>query len=305
MDNLADGIQPFALVIQDHSTTDSGLATTTARQRAEEYDILTHGFTSTSLEDARTIRKGKIKLPSDYTQTRAHITAQVIMHRALFGATHTMTTSLQKFLVSFSNRELFYRGRLQAAIPTQGPATLLRYIQLHVVNWHRDLACDGALPDAPAYGEILKKLSVGDKSWVPTLPDVWKQSYTPPPTDTGTIISDLTPAATRTSGSRTGTSGETPDTNTRTESTAIINPAIAPILASYKNKLGRSRILEAVRKAGGPPPKVTRGASEVQMCIAYHIKGTCWSQCRRRKDHATHTQEEDQLLVDWCVKAFD
>ncbi len=53
------------------------------------------------------------------------------------------------------------------------------------------------------------------------------------------------------------------------------------------------------------PPTVKRNGTDVPMCISYHLRGQCFSNCSQKADHAKHTNEEDVKLMDWCKKAFE
>jgi len=40
------------------------------------------------------------------------------------------------------------------------------------------------------------------------------------------------------------------------------------------------------------------------MCASYHLRGTCFTNCKRAADHQQHSEEEDALLYGWCQQAF-
>jgi hypothetical protein len=46
--------------------------------------------------------------------------------------------------------------------------------------------------------------------------------------------------------------------------------------------------------------KIPTNASNVQMCLAYHILGYCNEPCNSARDHAPHTDREDKDLAAWC-----
>jgi hypothetical protein len=106
--------------------------------------------------------------------------AQNILRHAILGPEHTLTKKLQGFVTAYSNRELYYQGRLITTTSTTlGPAKLLRYVQPRLVHWYREFHIDGMLPDqAPGLKGLLQKLSNGNESWIPRTPITYAKAIT-------------------------------------------------------------------------------------------------------------------------------
>jgi hypothetical protein len=60
-------------------------------------------------------------------------------------------------------------------------------------------------------------------------------------------------------------------------------------------------VMKTARAAGHAFPKNNKG---VDMCVSYHVKGVCNSNCGRASDHGLHSQEETTRLSKWCELAF-
>ena len=60
------------------------------------------------------------------------------------------------------------------------------------------------------------------------------------------------------------------------------------------------RVRDAVRSANEPLPPSPYGNHT--MCYAFHVKGMCNHSCKNSGDHRTHTFQEDQELLHWCLK---
>jgi hypothetical protein len=102
MEDLVDGLQPFAFTIRDYSTQDSEDDACDGRRRVEEYDMLTAGSTSTTLQDVQTLRSsGKAMVRRDFRQCRALLQAQNNMTRAVLGVTHPVTLTFHQFLTAY------------------------------------------------------------------------------------------------------------------------------------------------------------------------------------------------------------
>jgi hypothetical protein len=69
---------------------------------------------------------------------------------------------------------------------------------------------------------------------------------------------------------------------------------------------GDRTLKDLIIQAGDALPKNDRGQ---EMCLTFHLLGSCNSRCKRRKDHhniepggTRHTSEEDAKLLSWCSK---
>jgi hypothetical protein len=60
-------------------------------------------------------------------------------------------------------------------------------------------------------------------------------------------------------------------------------------------------IIQDARQHGHALPQNDAGGD---MCVSYHVKGTCSTTCGRRADHATHTAGKMTRLKVWCILAF-
>jgi hypothetical protein len=82
-----------------------------------------------------------------------------------------------------------------------------------------------------------------------------------------------------------------------------MNTSPSDLFDDLKQQAGRKKISDAIAKAG-EPPLVTRDGTSAQMCVSFHLRGSCWSKCNRRLDHGPHNEEEDKRLLEWCKEAY-
>jgi hypothetical protein len=315
VEDLGVGMQPFAITISDYTSTTGEVLAIQARQRAEEYDLIADGSITTSLADAKALRgAGKASLVRDFAHARALLQAQNILHHAMLGPEHVLTREFQGFVTAYSNRELYYQGRLTlAASPLLGPATLLRYVQLRLVHWYREFHVDGALPDQPPdLKGMLRKLSYGDDSWLPRIPLSYAQAITGsgtgggggpkgrPKVGGGSVVSDLTTPTTAESNSSGSSATRTP----KARHLVYNQPGVNSIFAKFAAKIQNIKIAEAIATAGSDPPLLVRDGNSTPMCCVWHLKGQCWANCPRAADHVPHHEEEDKRLLAWCEKAY-
>ena len=306
-DDLTEGIQPFAIVLPDYVGSDTGLE---AQKMAEAYDLLQGTDISSSLQDAKSVKSSKAVVPVEFSEALAHLVALTIVWSVMLGDNHPFVTALGGFVQSYRSREYSFQNKLRAlATDAPVPALVLRYIQLRSVMYWRHAINYRALPETPDFGSMLIKLDLQDRSWIPTLPQKYWKPISKPAAGPALDISDLQsmlsgitsnirpPGATRVSdgSSSSGTSG-TP----QARQSQMKNPHVNEKLAAFNDK---GTIREAIAK-GGLPPKVDRNGESTPMCVAYHLRGSCWSGCARRADHGPHSEEEDNLLLNWCQAAF-
>jgi hypothetical protein len=302
VNNLGEGIQPFAILIRDHGSI--GYMTTTeedtTRQRNNEYDILTEGSVSTTLQDVTKISTTTTaKIPTDYTHLRALLQAYLVLLTTLFGADHVVTVAFQAFVRRYNNNEVVCRGQLQALFQGQGPGRLLRFIQLNMVAWFRKVRNTGTLPAVPDFDEALEKLTIHISSWAPELPSQYLLApNTVAPftmkSGTSTVISGLTNDTSKQSAT------DPPSVKKRLQ---VVNLARNVTLEPFGVIAAKLKINDAIAKAG-EPPTITKNGITTPMCLSFHVRGTCWNSCPRNADHGAHTNADDAKLIAWCNKAF-
>jgi hypothetical protein len=175
-----------------------------------------------------------------------------------------------------------------------------------MVTYWRKAVNYRSLPSTPNFEEVLDKLEMHDRSWIPQLPyKYWKPLIKPIPNGSisRSTVSGLTALSTGSSDTDRdgGTTGPLPCTTEK--QMPAKNPAIAACFAPFAEQIKGSTIKVAMTK-GGSPPMVERNGKMVPVCMSYHLKGEYWSGCSHAKDHGPHTQEEDSALLNWCQAAY-
>lgn len=304
IDDLTEGLQPFVLTIQDHGAIgfSTSLDTQQVRQQNEEYDLLGSDNISTSLADARTIRTtSAAKIPQTYDHMLVMFQAyQVVLHATL-GDNHPVVQAYDSFVRAYSDELLYYQGRLKALACTNAPGRLMRFIQLRMINWFRETRSTGSLPPPPDFRTALQCMDRSETSWIPDLPLAYKVPPVPPAAPTPSYAGSVVPGTGTIPPSVAGTdSTSTISQITNATKAPTSNPHRNPVFQPYHQQVQNIKLATLVKDKGAPP-KNTAG---IPMCLSYHLRGSCWSNCRRSKDHCTHTMDEDASLVQWCTTAF-
>lgn len=77
-----------------------------------------------------------------------------------------------------------------------------------------------------------------------------------------------------------------------------------PKIDEFKAKIFTVKFNDVIAKVGALPT-VQRNGKAIPMCASYHLRGTCWSNCQRKADHKSHSEEEDATRFEWCKHAFE
>lgn len=319
VDNLAEGLQPFALLVPDHGTilnNHNKQAVRDARQLMDEYDLMTDGSVNTSLADAKTIRTPSSgqRLITDLSHLRTVLEAMDVVLHTVLGPQHSVTANYDIFLNTYCKRENYFKARLNTLHVEYAPSRLLRYVQIRLINWFRTIRAMGDRQPAPEFLPVLTNLDNCETFWIPTLP---MQYGSPPnaitsfdaPTASSRTVS-VGPPSTITAPSGVSASSTTSTTapssttaSTSSRRVTVINATKNPLFEALKDQLSRGKINTAI-KQHGPPPTITHNGVPIQMCASYHLRGVCWSSCPRAADHVAHSASDDEALLSWCTKAL-
>ena len=308
MDDLSEGIQPFVLILHDYTNSDLGVE---AQRRADTYDILQGASAAATLQDAQALKTAKAIIPRDLSEARAQLVANLLLWSVLVGDGHPFVYSLGTLVQEYTGSEYMYQNLLKALTVEAPPAALLlRFVQLKTVNYWRTAANNRRLPEAPKFNKVLQKLAERNHGWIPTLPTrYWKPLARTVPVGGSMVRSTVSSLGTSVPGHTLTDPGSS--VGSRTPSAASTgsrqapakNPGVNQVFAAFADKIRAMTLRDAITK-GGNPPLVERNGVQSPMCLAYHLKGECWSGCSRREDHGPHTESEDQLLANWCQATY-
>ena len=293
-DDLAQGIHPFAILLEEGYMDPELLAAHAETLAAGDiYDTVMTGSTIGAL-DAQKLKKTKVVVPRLFGEAKAHLAAVSVVWVMMLKEGHPFALAYSAFvaeLIALDFTFEMYLHNIPSSIP--GVVLLLRAVQLKTVAyWKKARISRHGLPNPPDFLAILESIREQNLSWIPQFP----KQYTSTNNDDngGNNGGDANSTTTTSNG------GGPPDRNGNTPVRHDVRPAFEP----FREKIRNMRITEAIRIAGAMP-KVTRGGQAPRaMCGAYHLKGSCWSNCERAYDHAPHSEDEDNKLVSWCRRAY-
>lgn len=289
-----------------------------------QIDFIQQGGATPSLADAQTLLKMKINLPGPEESLRC-ILRMVAVYRAVLPVGHPLITFLRSHFQAMKAYDpgwQNYNTHVPALRSLKG-VFHLQWISLRLTKYFSQHDRNVPIIHCPDPLEIIDHIQA-QTQWEPNLTETFTTRYNlrsflnlhsvpsifaaqPTSTSTASVASSVTlpsMAASSTSTptppvARSNTSGGsgTGGSGTRMDNTHF-NSAL---FGTYKTSSIKSRTLRQKIDRGDlpalPPSKVN---SSKPMCLAWHTKAQCNSNCPCIGDHIPYTTEEYSPLVTWC-----
>jgi len=296
-DDIKTGIQPFIAM-------DGSAAYRQATQElARSYTVLAERDVSLSYYDwdSFKIPKDLRSYPTNFYELEQNLGVFGNLIGAIIAETHPITVAYRPFWSAFTRR---YRAKLHTEMDERRilkPVHLLRSIQLLCFNWFHARKEGQAAP--PNFLKILEKISLSNYS-IPNLPLPLYQLVNPrpppnlktpglTPTDDSSVTGNSNVSGLTNPTMATGYTGLTADTRRTALTVHNTNPnanlqSLLPTNVRIKDLLG--------------PDEAPRGTAGTPLCLSFHLRGICSSNCRRKSDHERPLSAADKdTLSNWVV----
>jgi len=295
-DSITTGLQPFVLGEQMEST---------AREALYTYEALYSGGSAPSSTDIAALMKATITPPKHHFQARHMLRRSEILCRELFGPQHPSVVTLQSFCIRYSSLESQLHRQAMTQPREYLPTIILRHVSLHMSHYFQRIKLN---PNAafPSIADFWDDLLV-DGNWErPVPPQVLSQLGMRP---TGGVPTAGAAAGGAAAGGAavpgagwavppaSGAAGAAPTRMSNPNFNSIFQPYLDMRTVTCKSL--KDKIVEGVL----PPLPSSKGFSG-NMCLAYHTKGTCMTNCRCVLDHVVYSTAEYQPLLTWCGSHF-
>jgi hypothetical protein len=170
-DDLAEGIQPFSMVIMDHRSTATHHVAEQAREQSRKYDLVTSGVTNTTLADANRLRgTAKVNVAFDSIYCDAMLKGCYIILCSMLSSDHPVAVHYKATLDQYDNNKVMYMARIEAHCPSHPYAIVAQYFQLRLVKWFRNMQTSSVMLPPPTFEDLLRKVEVDDPTWALTIP---------------------------------------------------------------------------------------------------------------------------------------
>jgi hypothetical protein len=294
VDNLEDGIQPFLVGYRNP------LAVQAARDNAGNYDLLHQGSVGATMVDILQFKNSdKIAMPTAIIHvTLALKQYRVLLHMLLKG-THQLAVEFDLFCTAWSNQEADLH-ELCSSTPYFA-ALVVRWVQIRLACWFKDQSAQaGTMLEAPDLVDLLRKIRL-QEPWQPSIPPAYLPGPAPAPAPSPRFPAPApgVPPAPAPVGPAPALGGPAP---VQPQQHQVQNIAYDRRYAEFRDlNIPLAEVLRLDRvNANSLPTNASGGAN----CIAYHVRGSCYSGCNRSTDHRAQTPAESTKLLAWCTVAY-
>mgnify|MGYP000181859540 CR=1 FL=1 len=268
-----------------------------------QHDLLNTGSAAPTLSDLQsTIRKSKATLARTFVELETSLKMFHMYLHTFYGAGHPLTDNWRSFVARSSNeyRSLQYYEARTPRHQLLVPALVQHWCKLKFGYFVDMQWSSNAAVRVPDFGALWEKIATGEQ-WESPLPNQYLSPLPAPRVSPGSGTPALTPTITPV------VPGTTPGRTGGAVSTQVVNLNYnATKFASFK-ELGLMvrDVITRAETAGHPLPKNDRG---LDMCVTFHVKGFCNSNCRRHADHSppgpARNPAEEARLHAWCVTCY-
>jgi hypothetical protein len=270
VDHLDQGIQPFVVTYLDQKTVGE------QKELIETHEQMVDG--APTLSDLLNLKAAaKLPLPTQEKQCKKTLESYAVLLAVMLGVTHPVFITYRAALVDDFDTVSTILEEAQLERPSDLPyVQYLRAIQLDM-NAYWSVAQQGREAARPDFGllhrEILRRTWVG-----PPVPAAYLAAARPPPSRSH-FSDDVSPSPSG-GGHVPGKGGDPPKEPRRHQK----NLKAAPALLERGANLGPINAF-LKRAGGGTLAPIPTLKSPHPPCLAWHLRGGCYSDCNRKTGH--------------------
>jgi hypothetical protein len=299
VEDLSTGINAY----QFGGSTRENLSSFEDVARAHDLALLTG---SGDLQQIHQVINDKtVDLPRTFHQAITQLKGFRLLLLVAFGPGHVATLALERFLEELqAHMETLHNYRPRA--PDHGllgPALICQQFRLHFNVWvSRQMTSVAPVAFPDQVHAVWDQLLLSDPSWEKPIPYRYLRLRQSEGSPSSIMYPAAAPAPSPGPAPAPSPSPAPVDERQAVHSNMRPNSAFEP----HKRNRGNRTLKNLVIDAGTAIPKNDRGQ---EMCLTFHLLGSCNSRCRRKKDHndiepggSFHTPAEDKRLLDWCAQ---
>lgn len=264
LDDLTTGIQPFRTVWMNAD------AKSEADSVADNFDAL-HAGAGAQLSDLSKLHSNKVRFPSTFLELGYSLKSFLVLCVTLFGEHHPLVTEYHHLVLLWDRRMMV----LESSLNQSDYPKVLRWLQTRTSRWIQRQHHSMSRIQVPSLTDLIDHIEFGDP-WAPTLPQRYLK------------------------GSR--DSGDKPSTNNSRNNERLSNNQYDPAYEPFRAMGLSLKLVRDGAKAKDIP--IPKNDNNQEMCLSYHVLGTCWSNCQRVEDHRTQTKKEKDALLAWCKRCY-
>ena len=301
--NLAVGILPFTVTPTGAVSLEALVRLDHDHEQTSDYTTILDGNASMTASDARALRANSAYIPVNMDETEVMLNSYGALLGAVLGHDHPnvlahfasleMYTEVRLHLKSLMTTEL--GGRLAAA-------TLLYYYHAKHRRWftRQWRITTTATIGPPNFSAGFDEFAEGyNLKWLPSTKQIPVLNRLALQVDTAPREREKRRGRDR----NRDRDQRDRDSNTDDNRSRIKNRNRDPRFLGntpLAKKIRDTRIRDAIEKAGMPD-----NTSDTERCMCWHIKGECFTDCRRVADHKVLDVKATAALFEWCKIAYE
>ena len=257
------------------------------------YELMHGEGAAPSLADAQNLLRAKASAPRMIYQSRQQTRRFEVLMRVILGPHHTLSLALGVYNARVLSSES--RLHLLQADHLLLPTMLCKKIAVSTSNWFRNQTTSPAPVPVPNFCQIFEDID-NEAPWQPvmspaflaalrldTLHHPYRQAPGPAPAPSP-APGNPPPA--------------TPDPGQRNNNIAFNTT----LFGTYKDSGTPCRTVRAkINRGELPPLPMSKVVPTMEMCLGWHTKGMCNSNCSKKDDHVPYSDADYQPLVQWCT----
>ena len=287
-EDLSKGLSPFTCGFQ------VGERDTAISARALRFDQMQLGHTAPTLAEQDTLRTKEVPVPQSIYELGTQLACTSMVLDVVLGDTAPLATTLHNFCIAewpLMEASLHAMGE----DPTPILPSMLRWVQLQMASYFRGISTRRHLP-LPTFEYLHDVVQQRTFHLLPPMPSRYITTTTPAaaprsPGNPPTNPSSSTPS----------TSGGAADVgpSNRDPGQRVANPN--PIEQFTRAYTAAGRSLSSIR--GNAPSTTDRSTNTpVDLCLSYHLRGGCYSNCQRSSTHRPLTAPERRLMTTFVAQ---
>jgi hypothetical protein len=266
-EDLKVGLSPFLMCPVGYHRADA------QRQLNEQYQIIHEGAHPT-LADTMHLLPATYNLPTDIHQLVDFIGAFSVIIDVLLGVENPVAISLRSHHRFWDLQKSMVANSLPRDAHHLVILGTLRYLQLNILRFFNQQMYSGLQIPPPIFSYL--ETMVLDRTFQ-VLPPMPAEYYHSQQTTT-------TPPNAMAGGGAAFKNADTKGSSEQSRGTQVTAPTTQVVTTWHERFEGNAKSIQTLKNDGGKKlPKTANGAC--QICLSYHLKGSCFTNCRNKLSH--------------------
>ena len=303
MHDLSQGLQPFSmgLFVGDELSK-------TIEARATDYDTMLNGISAPTLGEQASFSTKEVRIPQDHFTAGLMLASTSVQLDVFQGPNHPFATAFREFCIrhwpsiatTIHLASRYNRSLEQTVIPR-----ILRWIQTHMVDYCRELILLGhASTTVPPFSDVHSMVVHQQYNLLPDLPDQYR-AVLPPAFPTPGLSPPHVKQQPKKDAKGTGDSTHEQHQQQQKQSgpARTAGRGGAMVANLNVNNAWKEALEKSSRKIRDLAPNAPDSSNHdennkpVPLCLSYHLRGSCYTNCNRAVTHRALTPEEDTALA--------